>query len=249
MYQKERLDNIMQIVEDYGYVTVKYLVSRLHYSNATINRDLNALEAQKRIHRTYGGVEIVREQEVPLPFRYHKFKAEKHRIGRAAARLVKDGETVFIDGATTTETMAEFLLDKKDITVVTNNLAIVTLLSANGIRAICLGGEIVEPPCMLSGSLTVENAMKYHVDKMFFAAGCVTKDGRIGEGEVYYLLYATMAENADEIYFLTDHEKLERAFGNRKYLFDFHKVTAVVSDYEFDAAIKEKYPKTEFIQV
>ena len=44
MYQKERLDHILQIVKGYGYVTVKYLVANLHYSNATINRDLNLLE-------------------------------------------------------------------------------------------------------------------------------------------------------------------------------------------------------------
>ena len=43
MYQKERLEQILSIVRQYGYVTVKFLVNELHYSNATVNRDLNVL--------------------------------------------------------------------------------------------------------------------------------------------------------------------------------------------------------------
>ena len=71
MYQKERLDCIFNIVKEYGYVTVKFLSSKLHYRNATINRDLNILEKQKMIKRTYGGVEIEEASNANLPFRYH----------------------------------------------------------------------------------------------------------------------------------------------------------------------------------
>ena len=52
MYQNERLESIVKIVKQYGYVTVKHLVSELHYSNATINRDLNILEKQGRVRRS-----------------------------------------------------------------------------------------------------------------------------------------------------------------------------------------------------
>ena len=76
MYQKARLDAILKEVKRYGYVTVKYLVGALHYSNATINRDLNALQRQGKILRTHGGVEYIDGgASVPLPFRYHKMHA------------------------------------------------------------------------------------------------------------------------------------------------------------------------------
>ena len=117
MYQKERLENILQLVKQYGYVTVKYLVSTLHYSNATINRDLNALVAQKKVRRSYGGVEYIEKKGVPLPFRYDFMRSEKLKIGKKAAEFIHDGETVFIDASTTTECMAEFLVEKKDLTV------------------------------------------------------------------------------------------------------------------------------------
>ena len=172
-------------------------------------------------------------------------RIEKLKIGKKACEFVCDGDTVFIDGATTTEYMTEFLTEKKDITVITNNVALVTHLSEYNVRVICLGGEMIEPPCMLGGEDTVLAASRYHVDKMFFSTGCATVDGRIGEGARYYLLYTVMANNAREVYFLADHEKFERQMGNRRYLFDFDKVTAVISDYDFDEDIQKKYTKTK----
>lgn len=249
MYQKERLDSILEHVRRYGYVTVKYLVGALHYSNATINRDLNILEGQKLVRRTYGGVEIVESTDVPLPFRYHKMRSEKLKICKKAAELIEDGDTVFIDAATTTEPMAEFLTDKKNITVITNNIAIVTRLSEYNIRVICLGGKVIEPPCMLDGSDTVENARKYHANKLFFATGYVTEDGHICAGEAYYMLQQVMIANSDEVYYLADHDKLKRAMGLRKIMCDFDRVTGVISDYEFSEEIRKKFPNTQFIKV
>ena len=60
MYQKERIDKIMEILKENGYVTVKYLTDKLHYSNATVNRDLNIMESRKLITRSYGGDDAVR---------------------------------------------------------------------------------------------------------------------------------------------------------------------------------------------
>ena len=140
MYQKERMDEIYDILKKNGYVTVKYLVQQLGYSNATVNRDLNVMENQKRIRRSYGGVELSEAKSVPLIFRYHKMKSIKNKMGKAAADLIADGDTVFIDGSTTTECIGRYLTDKKELTVITNNAALVLYLSEYPIRVICLGG-------------------------------------------------------------------------------------------------------------
>ena len=247
MYQKERLDEILELLHKYGYVTVKYLVNALHYSNATINRDLNVLESQGEIHRTHGGVEIAERKGVPLPFRYHKMKAEKLKIGKKASELVQDGETLFIDGSTTTEAMAEFLVDKKGITVITNNITLVMRLCEYGIKVICLGGTVVEKPSMLGGDEAVESAMKYTADKMFFSTNYVSKDGKIGTGGRLLLMKA-MAKNSDKVYYLADHDKLVRPQGVNQYIFDFNEIDGVISDYEFDEEVQNKYPFTQFIK-
>lgn len=244
MYQKERLDGIIKILEEYGYVTVKFLTAALHYSNATINRDLNVLQKQKIIKRSYGGVELIEHKAVPLPFRYHIMKAEKRKIGRRAAEFIEDGDTVFIDGSTTCEYMADFLAEKSGVTVVTNNIALAAKLSEKGVTVICLGGKIVEPPSMLSGPDTVENAEKYHADKTFFSTGAIDEDGRIGTSDVYYLLLKTMVKNSDQIYYLVDHEKRHPV--SKKYLFDVGKVDCVISDYDFGKELQKQYPDTKF---
>ena len=87
MYQKERLENIMNIMKKYNYVTVKFLVEELHYSTATINRDLNVLANQKLIKRSYGGAELIKGRGVPFIFRYQKMRASKNRIGKKLQNL------------------------------------------------------------------------------------------------------------------------------------------------------------------
>ena len=80
MYQKERIDLILKILRENGYVNVKYLCDTIGYSKATINRDLNFMAKQKLIIRSYGGVELIEKQNIPLIFRYHKMKKEKKHI-------------------------------------------------------------------------------------------------------------------------------------------------------------------------
>ena len=247
MYQKERISQIMKILEANGYSTVKFLTEQLHYSTATINRDLNIMEKQNLIERSYGGVELVEKKNVPFPFRYHKMKTAKAKLSKAAADFVTDGDTIFIDATTTTQYMAKFLTDKKNITVITNNCAIVSLLSEYGIRVICLGGEVVDAPYLLSGTLTVENAMKYNADKMFFSTYSVSEDGVIDSCAAYDLLHKVMKNNAKEVFYLADHEKLNKPSSMN--LFDFTNVDVVITDFPFKDEVQKKYNKTQFIVV
>ena len=246
MSTQARRDSILEILENKGYVTVKYLTEVLHYSSATVNRDLNALQSQQLITRSYGGVELVRSKYVPVFFRAHKMRAEKHWIGKAAAAFVKDGDTIFIDGSTTSQCMEQYLISRRDLTVITNNIALAGNLSAYDIQVICLGGAVVEPPSMLYGPESVENAARYRVDKMFFSTGAVSSDGLIGSG-VYDLLLKAVASRAREVFYLVDHQKVDQPF--HTVYGDFNNVDHVVSNYGFDATVKERYPKTDFVWV
>lgn len=138
MYQRERLNNIIEILRQNNYVTVKYLVKALSYSTATINRDLVLLEAKGIITRTYGGVELNKSNHIPPELRYHKMHKEKNRIAREAAKHINNGDTIFIDGSTTCQCMSEYIVGKKDITVITNNISLVSFLALHSVKTICL---------------------------------------------------------------------------------------------------------------
>ena len=88
MSQKLRQDQILAILAKRSYVTVRYLTDQLHYSSATINRDLNKMEALGLVKRSYGGVEAAKKEHLPaLPERQFYMKKEKRRI--AAQPTVK----------------------------------------------------------------------------------------------------------------------------------------------------------------
>ena len=248
MYQKERVDKILSILRENGYVNVKYLCDEIGYSKATINRDLNFMEKQKLVVRSYGGVEIIESKGVILKFRYHKMKREKKNICKAAAELVNDGDVIFIDSSSTTEFMAYYIVEKKDITVITNNMAIVTYLSDySNIKTICLGGEVVETPSMLGGDLSVKNALNYKADKFFFSTRGMNENGEIGCGPTYHLLLSVMAENSEKNIYLVDHTKINESFTN--VVMNAWDTDVIISDYDFSDAFKEKCKKTQFIKV
>ena len=248
MYKKERIDTILGILRENGYVNVKYLCDKIGYSKATINRDLNLMAKQKLIVRSYGGVELVEKQDIPLVFRYHKMKKVKKRICKAAAELVKDGDVIFIDPSSTTEYMAPYLVDKKNITVITSNIALVAYLSDfSEIKTVCLGGEIFEPPSMLGGDLCVKNALEYKADKFFFSTHSINDDGELGGGGRYNLIANVMARNSKEVIYLVDHEKIN--LPSKSVVMTADSVDIIIADYTFDENFKEKYNRTKFIEV
>jgi len=244
MSQKIRQEQILQILKSKGYVPVSYLVDMLQYSTATINRDLNAMQTLKLVKRSHGGVEIYNHPInflPPLPIREFYHKPEKRKIAKEACELISDGDTIFLSGTTTVLYMIPFLSEKKDITVITNSVRICLELGETDLRVICLGGEISERPHVVRSDLTIENAMRFHVDKMFFSTNAITKDGLINHS----LLYHTVMKNSKEVYLLTDKTKFVDRL--KQSLCDFSALTGVISNVDFSKEVKESYPNVEFI--
>jgi DeoR family fructose operon transcriptional repressor len=245
MSQKLRQEQILHILQERGYVTVRYLTGALHYSSATVNRDLNAMQTLGLVKRTYGGVEAVdRHHFFPLPQRQLYMKKEKRRNAHAAAALIENGDTVFLDGSTSVQYIAPFLTEKRDLRIITNNLRLAMELGEYDIDVICLGGHITERPHVIGGDDAVEQALRYRADKMFFSIGCVTADGNVGAGG---LLHRIMLKNAREVYLLTNKSKLVEDMS--EIFCDFSALTGVISDFEFPKETQKAFPNTKFIFV
>ena len=245
MAQKIRQEQILNILEKQGYVTVRYLSEILQYSSATINRDLNSMQTAGLVKRSYGGVEISKRSHLPpLSQRLFYHKKEKRSIAKEAAKQIQNGNTVFLDGSTTVQYMLPFLLEKKDLTIITNNLRLAIELGNTSFKVICLGGSVIERPHVLCSDETVENAMKYYPDKMFLSVGNITADGHIAS-KAFYLLYKTMLKNSGEAWLLTDRTKLTDRIQTS--LCDFSRLTGVISDFEFPDETKKSFPNVKFI--
>lgn len=247
MHQSERQKRIQEILRREGFVPVRYLTEVLEVSTATVNRDLNDMEKQGLVQRSWGGAETVKKQAVPLPFRYDYMKKAKRRVSRAAASFILPGETVFIDGSTTTEYMAEHLTGIDGLRVVTNNNALAAKLSESGVEAVCLGGKVIESPCITGGLLAENAAATVFADKMFFASGGMTADGRV-LSTAYMQLHRMMMRNSREHFYLLDHEKLfPMGKPGQFVLCDLSAIEHVVSDMPLPESLRLAYPGTDFV--
>ena len=247
MYQSERMDEILRILKKYHYVTVDYLVEKIRYSPASIRRDLTLLEKQGLVQRSYGGVEIKADLSTPFRFRQHSMKSEKNSIASYAAKLIKDNDTVFIDGSSSAQYLGHFLTDKKGLTVVTNNMLLASYLKENGVQTYCTGGFVSEYPGILSGEITNKAFSVFHADIMFFSTSG-TADGKIYENnEIYYQHHKIMIENSDKCVFLCGSDKIGK---KQKFVcFGFEDIDYFISDGEVREEIVSKFKNTKFINV
>lgn len=246
MFKFERTERIMEILKKYKYTTVDFLVQELHYSPATVRRDLTYLESNGLVKKSYGGVSI-NEHAKPVIIREHENTDIKTKIAKQAAELIKDYDSVFIDGTTTTYFMAEFLKTKNNITVTTSNLKLATFLGENKIRCYVTGG-IVSDTNMLTGSFTLDMMNKMSFDIGFFSISALSNEGEIScDSDVFMNIIQRVIKRSKVSVCLCDSTKL----GVRKHLCleTLKNVDYVISDGKFSSELVDKFPDTQFISI
>ena len=212
MLHKEREQEILNILEmSNGYVSVKYLCEALYASESSIRRDLTALENQGLIKRSYGGATLITSHARIGAFSHRaKLNMEaKRAIAKKAATLINDGDIIFLDQSSTCLFLANELLNRSSLTVVTNNTEILVLLSDTKINVISSGGFLHDGNriCLLGGDAqrTFENM---YADTAFFSTKNVTCDGIISDfSREEILVRDCMIRNAEKKVFLCDSSK------------------------------------------
>ncbi len=143
-FPARRRAEIVDLLRHRGQSTVTELCLEFAVSEDTIRRDLDFLSTSGAISRTHGGAILAESERLNanLPFERRLAHSEaKARIGEVAAELVDEGQTVFINGGTTTLAVARSLAATRGLTVVTNNLRLPELLYSHGAREVyVLGG-------------------------------------------------------------------------------------------------------------
>ena len=240
------MDTIMKILKENHYATVDYLVEKIRYSPASIRRDLTLLEKQGLVKRSYGGVTLGDANISPYRFRQHSMKTAKNAISKKAAELVKEGDTIFLDGSSTTQYMGHFLTEKKDIVVITSNMLLADFLSEHGITTYCTGGKIVEYPGILGGELVLETLKNFNIDIAFFSSYAFDFEGKItsvGEGGIRNHLF--YREHAKKLVYLCGSDKFN--LSGRYAGLTLADVDYFISDRQLPDKLKAKFKNTEFI--
>lgn len=184
MYSAERRQEILKLVVENSRVSVADLSARFDVSESSIRRDLAELHRLGLVQRTYGGAIGLSSPSSEAPFseRVVARHEEKERIGRAAARLVQPGDTIFVDGGTTTECMLGYLPGDAKLTVVTYALNIVQrLVEHEHMTVVVIGGTLFPSTLTFGGVFAADSFEGYNIrfDKTFLAASGVSAEAGI----------------------------------------------------------------------
>jgi DeoR/GlpR family transcriptional regulator of sugar metabolism len=208
MLLDQRRDSILEIIENKGFVSLQEIVEAIGVSESTVRRDLEQLERYGQIRRTRGGAAYVGESLATFEDRRGRALAEKQRIGKRAAELIGSGETILLDGGTTTLEVARNLAGKS-LQVVTNSLPIVNLLVGYpDVELVYLGGYLYPKTGVALGGLTVEALRKIHARRLVMSVGGITEAGLFNSNSLLVETERQMLEAADEVIVVADSGKL-----------------------------------------
>ncbi len=191
------------------------LAVALQVSEATIRQDLERLENEGQITREHGGAYLntVPAQVGTMTLHHQENMEEKRRIGALAADLVKDGETIILDAGTTTTEIALRLVNRRNLTVITNALNIAIILGAVPGNAVHMpGGQFKAPTLSLSGDKSVDYFRSIFAGKLFLATAGVALDAGLTYPSFADLqLKEAMIRAASRVYLVADSSKINKS--------------------------------------
>lgn len=208
-----RREKIIDLVKSRGSLTIEELCQSLGVSSSSVRRDLAKLEAMNELRRTHGGA-VAAKAEIRPPLSFDEKKelnvAAKKRIALKAAGLIQAGETICLDGGTTTQLIAEGITRLPSLTVVTNSINILNYLCRfPHIKLIAIGGMVKHDIQGIVGHLTSDILEKIRINKLFLGAdGVFPGKGIYTSSEMEAFTKVKMMDCSQEIILVADSLKI-----------------------------------------
>jgi DeoR/GlpR family transcriptional regulator of sugar metabolism len=212
MLAENRRRRLLEMITRQGYATLDELVRVIGVSESTIRRDLESLDLSGSIKRTHGGAIYTGEVRSMPAFeeRTATAAAEKRAIGLAAAGRLDDGDTVLLDGGTTTLEVARALVGRR-LQVVTNSLPIAQLLaSSQQTDLILIGGYIYPRTGVALGPLAIGTMQSIRVRTAILGAGGIVAEGIYNSNSLLVETERQMMSCGQEVMIVADHTKFGR---------------------------------------
>ncbi len=234
LFVEERKLKILEYIQERRKATVAELCERFRVSSATIRNDLRDLQAGNLLVRTHGGAIVKSKTGLEPDMNQRKVQnlEAKRKIAEAAMRLVEGGDTIILDTGTTVLELARLLHQRRDITVVTNDLMIALCLEeCEAVRVVLLGGSLRRKfHCTVTyGSAVSGMLSELTVDKAFMGVNSFSIEKGASTPDIAHAqTKKLMMSIAAKIILLVDSSKMER---NSFALFaPLDKVDAIVTD-------------------
>lgn len=219
LFREERLQLISDLVRTRRKVHVDELAEEFKVSPSSIRIDLAELESRGLLKRTHGGAIAAAKfqsrlvtQKSSLELRRSAQQAEKLAIGRAAAGLVEEGDTLMIDGGSTTLHVARYLLDKRGLTIITTAVSLLPQLMAIPEGRIYVAGGLLDPRFeTLVGDITLDSLDRFRTAKAILGIDGISVDAGLSVTDpAVATSKQKMMRLSDRVIIVSDHTKLDQ---------------------------------------
>jgi DeoR/GlpR family transcriptional regulator of sugar metabolism len=241
---EERQQQISTYIDQQQRITIAQICEWFDVSEATARRDLDALAEIGLVRRVHGGAIAAQQAppEPPILKRSREQSNEKQAMARAAASLITDNDTIFLGSGSSVLALA-YLLRKRRLTVITNSLAVINILSScPSIELVSLGGSFRPSELSFIGHITELSLAEVRADKVFIGIRSID----LQQGLTNDHLPETLTDRAilrigRETIILADHTKFARI--SSSFVAPVEVITTLITDMtapaDFIATLRE----------
>ena len=213
MKTEARRRSIIEHLMEVGSATVEDFASRYSVSKMTIHRDLDQLEIEGQLRKVRGGATVESSSQFEADYQYRKRQCveEKRVIASAAAALVEPGQSVILDDGSTISTMSSFLLERRPLTVITTNAAVIfDLMGVQGLNLITLGGQYNRRFHGFVGLVAEQALQSIRADQAFISTSSLEGTKAFHQDIEIVKTKRAIIAAASRRHLLVDHTKFDR---------------------------------------
>ena len=219
MLEQQRHRAILDLLEEKTFVRLQELVEALDASPATIRRDINKMAGEGRLLKIHGGAQLAGAGAVGTPPRQQlqgsnflvnveRRVAEKRAIAERAVQLCQDGETILVNGGSSTFMMGEFLC-ARDVNVLTNSFALAGVLLESGKCRVTLpGGELYRKQNVILSAFDEDLIQRYQGRRMFMGTPAIGAHGVMESDPLLIQAEQKLLRQAEQLVVLADSSKI-----------------------------------------
>ncbi len=244
MLVEERRQRVLDLVTQRGFIGLADLAQAIQVSESTVRRDLDFWHQQGALRRTHGGAIFVGDANgLPaLEERSAKQLEEKRLIAKTTVERIRDGETILLDGGTTTLEVARQLIGRS-LQIVTNSLPIANLFASNReTDLVMLGGYVYPKTGVALGPLTIRMVEDIHVHQTVMSVSGISPKGLYNSNLLLVETQRQLMHCAEEVVVVADHTKVGRQA--LAFLCDFGAIDTLIVDARLTTEQREVVEQT-----
>ncbi|MBN1816170.1 MAG: DeoR/GlpR transcriptional regulator [Sedimentisphaerales bacterium] len=231
---QQRREYILNELRNNGRIRVNQAAQTFHVTEVTIRRDLDYLEQNGLLKKTYGGAVLtdLPDMNMSVRFRHTRNVAAKKTIGQLASALIHDGDIIYLEAGSTCFEIVPYLIEKKSLTIIVNSLHLMSRLHEQIRHKIIVTGGLYRPERMdMIGPSAEATISQLGGFKAFTGADDISITGGISGADVATVTFTRLVlRQAAQVVFVGDHTKFDNPALYK--IADIDELDFIVTDIE-----------------